>query len=105
MPCALPKNPIIICASSLSVKLTKSKLFMTLLMVIRLKFDEIKDTHIISEFWKTFYFHCASYYFPNRISLSYRFRIRVMNIFRRHYYPSHSFIFSDSYFSQLAEGV
>src|SRR3989344_339454 len=92
---ALPKNPILICTPSFSIKLAKSKFRMKLLMRVWLKFDKIEDTHIISKFWEVLFFHCSTDYFPNGMPFSYRFRIWVVNIIWWHSYLSHSFIFSD----------
>ena len=66
VPCSLSKNPILICASCLSIKLAKSNLLVSFLMMfILLPFNQIKNAHIISPFGKTLYFHYPSYNFSN----------------------------------------
>lgn len=43
MPCALTKNPIVICSTSFSIKLAKPNFFMS----VFLPFNKIKNAHII----------------------------------------------------------
>ena len=65
MPCALPKNPIIIGAPSFSIELAKTKFFMTPLMSIRLELYEIENSHIVPPSWEMFHFFYTTNYFAN----------------------------------------